>query len=206
MGEAAASVACALRAGPTIYFVRHGETDWNAEARYQGQADIPLNDKGRMQAHRNGAALRFLLPQIADADFVASPLARARESMAILRDALGLEPNDFRIDDRLKEAHYGHWQGTLAADLPEIDAAGLSARRRDPYRWCPPGGESYEALMGRIVPWLAEIERDTVAVSHGGVSRVLRGNILGIELATVPLLEVPHDRVLILRRDSVEWL
>ena len=206
MGEAPPSVACALRAGPTIYFVRHGETDWNAEARYQGQADIPLNDKGRMQAYRNGAALRFLLPQIADADFVASPLARTRESMAILRDALGLEPNDFRIDDRLKEAHYGRWQGTLASDLPEFDAVGLSARRRDPYRWCPQGGESYEALMERIVPWLAEIERDTVAVSHGGVSRVLRGNILGIELATVPLLEVPQDRVLILRRDNVEWL
>jgi broad specificity phosphatase PhoE len=206
MGEAALSVACALRAGPTIYFVRHGETDWNAEARYQGQADIPLNDKGRMQAHRNGAVLRFLLPQIAEADFVASPLERARESMAIVRDALGLEPSAFRIDDRLKEAHYGRWQGTLAADLPEIDAEGLSARRRDPYRWCPPGGESYEALMDRIVPWLAEIERDTGVVSHGGVSRVLRGNILGIALATVPLLEVPQDRVLILRRDSVEWL
>ncbi len=206
MGEAGLNVACALRAGPTIYFVRHGETDWNAEARYQGQADIPLNDKGRMQAHRNGAALRFLLPQIANSDFVASPLTRARESMAIVRDALGLEPDAFRIDDRLKEAHYGRWQGTLAADLPEVDAEGLSARRRDPYRWCPPGGESYEALMGRIVPWLAEIERDTVAVSHGGVSRVLRGNILGIELATVPLLEVPQDRVLILRRDGVEWL
>jgi probable phosphoglycerate mutase len=59
--------------------------------------------------------------------------------------------------------------------------------------------------MARIVPWLAEIERDTVVVSHGGVSRVLRGHILSLDPAMVPLLEVPQDRVLILRRGSAEW-
>jgi probable phosphoglycerate mutase len=203
MGEAGTSL---LRAGPTIYFVRHGETAWNAEARYQGQADIPLNDKGREQARANGLTLRSLLPQIAGADYVASPLSRTRETMELVRSALGLEPASYRIEERLKEAHYGSWQGTLLADLPRIDAEGLYARRRDPFRWCPPGGESYESLMARIVPWLAEVERDTVAVSHGGVSRVLRGYILGLDAATVPYLEVPQDRVLILRRGSVEWL
>lgn len=195
-----------MHADATIYFIRHGETDWNAEERYQGQADIALNDRGRAQAKRNGEALRALLPRIAEADFVASPMHRARETMAIVRAALGLEPDTFRIDERLKEAHYGDWQGTLLADLPRVDAQGIAARSRDPFRWRPKGGESYEDLMARTVPWLMDVTRDSVVVSHGGVSRVLRGHILGLDVATVPGLEVPQDRVLVLRRDGIDWL
>ena len=190
----------------TIYFIRHGETDWNAESRYQGQADIPLNDKGRAQARRNGERLRQLLPKIAEADFIASPLGRARETMEIIRSALGLEPSQFRLEERIKEAHYGDWQGTLLADLAHIDAEGMKARTNDPFRWRPRGGESYEELMERTVPWLEGVSRDTVVVSHGGVSRVLRGHLLKLEPTTVPLLDVPQDRVLILRRDGIDWL
>jgi probable phosphoglycerate mutase len=195
-----------MRPDVTIYFIRHGETEWNAEARYQGQADIPMNARGRAQAARNGETLRPLLPEIAKADYVASPLARARETMQIVRTVLGLPPDDFRVDDRLTEAHYGDWQGTLAADLPRLDAEGLNARTRDPFRWRPHGGESYEDLMARAVPWLESIERNTVVVSHGGVSRVLRGHILGLDLKSVPLLDVPQDRVLVLRHDTTDWL
>ena len=68
-----------MRAGVTLYFIRHGETQWNADARYQGQADVPMNDTGRGQARRNGEALRRFLPDLAQADFLASPLARARD-------------------------------------------------------------------------------------------------------------------------------
>ena len=206
MGDARPASSDAMRADLTIYFIRHGETDWNAQARYQGQADIPMNETGRAQAQRNGDALRHLLPDIANADFVASPLDRARETMRIVRAALGLEPDAFRIDERLKEAHYGDWQGTLLTDLPGLDAAGIAARTRDPFRWRPQGGESYEDLMGRTLPWLDGVTRDTVVVSHGGVSRVLRGHILGLDVATVPGLDVPQDRVLLLRRDGIDWL
>jgi probable phosphoglycerate mutase len=195
-----------MRADVTIYFIRHGETDWNAEARYQGQADVPMNATGRTQARRNGEALRPLLPRISEADFVASPLARAKETMEIVRTALGLDPKQFRVDDRLKEAHYGDWQGTLLADLPRLDAHGMEARREDPFGWRPAGGESYEDLMARTRPWLDAVARDTVVVSHGGVSRVLRGHILNLDLQSVPRLDVPQDRVLVLRCDSVEWL
>jgi histidine phosphatase superfamily protein (branch 1) len=121
---------CALRLGVTIYFLRHGETDWNRALRYQGQHDIPLNEQGRAQARRNGEALRALLPDIAAAEFVASPLSRARETMEIARAGLGLAPSGYRVDDRLKELHYGHWEGQLAADLPALDPTGRDARRR----------------------------------------------------------------------------
>lgn len=206
MGEVSPSRVCVLRPGVRIYFIRHGETDWNAEARYQGQADIPMNERGRAQARSNGETLRRLMPDIAGADFVASPLARARETMAIVRQSLGLEPDAFQVDDRLKEVHYGHWQGTLASDLPGVDARGMAERARDPFRWRPVGGESYADLMARAVPWLATVARDTVVVSHGGVSRVLRGHILGLDENSVPLLGVPQDRVLILCSDCVDWL
>ena len=195
-----------MRAGVTIYFIRHGETDWNAQSRYQGQADVPMNELGRAQARRNGEALQALLPDIARHSYVASPLSRARETMEIVRAAMGLAPGAYALDDRLMEIHYGHWQGIFAADLPEIDAAGVQARALDTFRWRPQGGESYQDLMKRAVAWLDGVERDTVVSAHGGISRVLRGHLYGVETAEVPQLPVPQDRVLILRREGMEWL
>ena len=197
---------CALRLGVTIYFLRHGETDWNRALRYQGQHDSPLNEQGRAQARRNGEALRALLPEIAAAEFVASPLSRARETMEIARAGLGLASSGYRVDDRLKELHYGHWEGQLAADLPALDPTGLDARRRDPFGWRPRGGETYAELAQRTIAWLGEVERDTVVASHGGVSRILRGHILRLDRRLITALEMPQDRVLVLRRGRADWL
>jgi broad specificity phosphatase PhoE len=195
-----------MRADVTIYFIRHGETDWNAQSRYQGQADVPMNEIGRAQAQRNGEALRALLPAVSKFNYVASPLLRARETMEIVRAAMGLEPRDYALDERLKELHYGDWQGIFAHDLPNIDASGIAARSRDTFRWRPKGGESYEDLMVRSVDWLGDVTSDTVVAAHGGVSRVLRGHLFGLEPAAVPELPVPQDRVLVLRRDGMDWL
>jgi broad specificity phosphatase PhoE len=195
-----------MRDDVTIYFIRHGETDWNVQSRYQGQADVPMNDNGRAQARRNGEALRALLPEIAGARYVASPLARTRETMEIARGALGLDRGAYEIDDRLKEIHYGHWQGIFAADLPGVDAAGVAERETDTFRWRPRGGESYADLMVRSVAWLNDVDADTVVAAHGGVSRVLRGHLYGIDSALVPELPVPQDRILVLRRDGMHWL
>jgi len=195
-----------MRAGVTIYFIRHGETGWNAKARYQGQADIPMNATGRVQAQRNGEVLRGLLPAIARCRFIASPLSRARATMEIVRTAMGLPPRDYDLDDRLKEINYGAWQGVFAADLPTVDPQGLAARAKNAFHWRPEGGESYADLMARAVDWLEEIEEDAVVAAHGGISRVLRGHLYGIDTAAVPELPVPQDRILVLRRDGMEWL
>jgi broad specificity phosphatase PhoE len=192
--------------GITLYFVRHGETDWNAERRYQGQTDIPLNEKGRSQSRRNGEALRAHLTALRDADFIASPLTRARETMEILRTCLALDPKAYRIDQRLIELSYGAWEGQLQADLPRIDPEGLAARKKDPFRWRPDGGESYADLLNRTIEWLATIERDTVIASHGGVSRCLRAHLLDLEPDSIPHLESPQDKVLILRKGSMAWV
>jgi probable phosphoglycerate mutase len=111
-----------LKSGVTLYFVRHGETDWNRAGRYQGQRDIPLNGTGRAQAARNGRVLAEVLGGgAAVLDYVASPLSRARETMEIMRSELMLPPLDYRTDNRLREIHYGHWEGRLWQELPHTD-------------------------------------------------------------------------------------
>jgi probable phosphoglycerate mutase len=196
-----------LAAGVTLYFVRHGETDWNLAQRYQGQRDIPLNDTGRGQAARNGAVLRDLLGAAAHTiDYVASPLLRARETMEIIRRQLKLAPHDYPTDDRLREIDYGHWAGQLWNELPVTDAAGFAARKADPWNWRPLDGESYHMLSDRVALWLGEMRRDAVVVAHGGVSRVLRGLVLQLAGDQVPTLEVPQDKVLLLVDGSARWI
>jgi len=192
---------------PTIYFVRHGETDWNVAKRYQGQTDTPLNDRGRGQAARNGRVLREVLgPEAAALDYVASPLMRTSETMAIIRRELGLEPDRFRRDDRLKEIHFGHWEGRVWYDLPAEDPEGFAARKADPWGWTPRLGESYAMLSDRVAGWLLSVERPVVVVSHGGVSRVLRGRVLGLAPRLITDLEVPQDKVMVLESGALRWV
>lgn len=194
-----------MKPGLTLYVVRHGETDWNAAGRLQGQTDIPLNDTGRGQAHRNGEKLRDHLPAPHTLDFIASPLSRAYETMELLRLGLGLPREGFATDDRLKEISYGVCEGRTWPQLPPIDSKGI-ARHRDPYNWCPDGGESYADLTARTRGWLDDIARDAVVVTHGGITRTLRGIAIGIPTAKVPTLKVPQDRVLVLRKGEMGWL
>lgn len=196
-----------LKAGVTLYFIRHGETDWNAVQRYQGQTDIPLNDKGRGQAARNGRVLGAHLGQRAiTLDFVASPLSRASETMAIARREMGLAPDTFCRDDRLKEQNYGHWEGQLWGELPTTDPEGYKAREADKWNWQPRGGESYAMLANRIAGWLREIDRDCVVASHGAVSRALRSLVIDLPINEIAALEVPQDKIMLVRAGAIDWL
>jgi broad specificity phosphatase PhoE len=196
-----------LKPGLTLYFVRHGETDWNRAQRYQGQIDIPLNNTGRGQASRNGRVLAEMLGERAALlDYLASPLMRARETMEIIRRELGLPPAGYRTDDRLRELHYGYWEGQLWQELPVTDPDGYAARKADPWNWQPAGGESYRMLSQRIALWLAETANDAVVVSHGGVSKVLRGLILRLTGTEIAGLDVPQDKVLLVTLGNVRWL
>jgi broad specificity phosphatase PhoE len=173
-------------ASPILYFLRHGETDWNAERRLQGQHDIPLNVLGRSQAVCCGGILAAELARIGRAadsfDFVASPLSRARVTMELARGALGLDPSAYRTDPRLMELSFGEWEGFTYDELKTHDPENLLIAARDQKKWTflPPGGESYLQLLARVAEWHGEIERDTVVVAHGGVCRVLIAHF-GIE-------------------------
>ena len=195
-----------LKPGLTLYLIRHGQTDWNRDSRYQGQRDIPLNDTGRAQARRQGEVLKSRMPGLAAADFVSSPLERAVETMQLIRSVLGLEADSYRMDPAILELSYGHWEGELASELSEKDPAGVAGKASDPFGWQPIGGESYCDLQRRIAAWLDGLERDTVAITHGGVSRVARGALLGIDPDLVPFLDVPQDKILLLRYGVMDWL
>ncbi|MFT3731568.1 MAG: histidine phosphatase family protein [Hyphomicrobium sp.] len=202
----AAKATVSLKPGILLYLIRHGETDWNRESRYQGQRDIPLNAVGREQARRHGEILKQFMPAITAFDFVASPLQRAQETMRLVRGAIGLDPDGFRIAPEIAELSYGYWEGELAAELPLKDPEGVAGKASDPYGWRPRDGESYQDLEQRVSGWLATLSSDTIAVSHGGVSRVARGALLGIDRSVVPFLEVPQDRILALSDRRQQWL
>ena len=162
---------------PTIYYIRHGETAWNAEGRFQGSQDIPLNDLGRTQAVKAGGILADLFARDSrDAKtlpFVASPLGRARSTMELMRGAIDLPPHDYAIDDRLREIGFGHWEGMTLPQMEQANPDAFALRQVDKWGAAPPGGESYASVTLRIRDWYDSLLGDTVAVAHGGTARAL---------------------------------
>jgi probable phosphoglycerate mutase len=162
---------------PTIYFVRHGQTEWNAAGRFQGTQDIPLNDLGKAQAVRSGELLADILKNDAHdpvkIPFVSSPLGRTRNTMELMRGALGLLPHGYELDDRLREIGYGHWEGSTLAQMEVSHPDVFAQRQIDKWGVPPPGGESYASVSLRMRDWYDSLLQDTVAVSHGGSCRAL---------------------------------
>lgn len=155
----------------TIYLARHGETDWNRERRWQGHADVVLNESGKSQARELAEALRT--SGLCRA--YSSDLSRARETAEIVADALGLGP--VSVDPGLRERSFGVFEG-----LTEIEC-----RERYPEHWAgyasdlrrpPPGAEPFERVAERIraaVDRILDEKLDQpgaiLLVSHGGAIR-----------------------------------
>jgi probable phosphoglycerate mutase len=172
------------RGMPTIYYIRHGETDWNVEGRLQGGIDTPLNELGRRQAAQAGRILAGLFARHGRAAsrlaYVASPLRRARSTMDLVRAELKLPPGGYALDDRLREIGYGHWEGSTLAQARVSHPELYASRERDKWAALPPGGESYASVQIRMRDWYDSVQADTVAVAHGGTARALMV-ALGIE-------------------------
>ncbi|SRR6266568_2487278 len=189
---------------PVLYYIRHGETDWNVEGRLQGQCDIPINAKGRTQADLCGGILRDLLArEDGEPDFVASPLGRARETMERVRTVLGSDPQGYRVDPRLAEVSFGRWEGFTLAELAARFPHEAAARDRDKWGFTPPEAESYATMSLRMRAWYDTLTRDTVAVAHGGT---LRGLIVQLGIASkdeAPFLNVTQGTVYVIRDGSM---
>jgi broad specificity phosphatase PhoE len=188
-----------------IYVVRHGQTDWNAERRLQGQKDIPLNPIGREQARQNGINLAEILKVEGIAfDFVASPLTRTRQTMEILRTAMGVDPKAYRTDERLVEVSFGDWEGFTLKELKATQRDRVSERNLNKWDFIPPGddAESYEIMSWRIGSWLNSVNKPTVCVTHGGVIRSLFKMIADLPKHEAAEGEIPQDRIL--RIDAAE--
>ena len=194
-----------------LIFVRHGETAYNAESRLQGQLDTPLNARGREQARAIGGTLRSLLgPEIDRLDeaqaFFASPLERARETMDIARDAMGLKPGRYHLDPVLKELSFGVWEGLTWPEIEVRDAKGLRARRKDRWAFAPEGGESYAMLAVRLRPWLDSLSEHAFVISHGGVAQVLMALIAGVPPAKAVEAPIIQGRAILFENGSCRWI
>ncbi len=176
-----------------VLLIRHGQSEWNADGRWQGQADPPLTDLGRHQAQHAARNLGAV-----DA-IVASDLQRASETALIISNDLGVGP--LVLDPGLRERDAGEWSGLTRAEIdsdwpgyldptptisdgsfetgPGGGAAAGTAERRDPPRR-PPSWESDAALLGRALAALGRIHDlapggEVIAVTHGGLVYVLEG-------------------------------
>jgi probable phosphoglycerate mutase len=193
---------------PLVYFVRHGQTDWNMEGRLQGQADTDITELGRRQADRNGHRLAELIGTAEGFDFVASPMRRTRETMERVRAAMVLPPAEYRTDARLVEVHFGDWQGHTFVELESRQPGSTMARSKDKWNFVPPGakGESYQMLLERVRPWFEALERPTVCVTHGGVIRTVFRMVADTPERQAARLDVPQDKVLRLSDGRLDWL
>jgi probable phosphoglycerate mutase len=161
-----------------LLLVRHGETDWNMERRFQGHADPPLNQRGRDQARALAAELRA--EEIAAV--YTSDLARARETAEIIAAEFDAEVVPVR---ELREMDVGEWQGLTWDEIEARYPAGAVKWREAGFGW--EAGESYEQLTDRVVPALRRIAADhpgqrVLVVAHGGTVRATRAFIQGLSV------------------------
>jgi len=192
---------------PTVYYIRHGETDWNVAGRLQGRCDIVLNTRGRAQAAHCGEVMRKLFARDKrnpeTLDYVSSPLKRASETMRLVRAALGLPAQGYRSDERLAEIAFGAWEGFTIAQLHERDPARIAQREHDKWHFVPPGGESYEMVAARMRAWYAGLARDTVVTAHGGTARGLIADLGIAKPAAAPLLDIEQGMVYVFEGEAL---
>jgi broad specificity phosphatase PhoE len=192
---------------PTIYYLRHGETDWNVEGRLQGQHDIPLNARGREQAAHCGEVLRDLFAKQgidpAALDYVSSPLGRARQTMELARPAFGLPADGYAVESRLTEISFGQWEGFTIAQLRNRDPQRIAQREHDKWHFMAPGGESYKAVSERMRAWYDGLSRDTVVTAHGGTARGLMASLGIAKPAAAPLIDIAQGVVYVFEADKL---
>ncbi|WP_458316633.1 glucosyl-3-phosphoglycerate phosphatase [Mycolicibacterium brisbanense] len=175
-----------------LLLLRHGQTEYNAGSRMQGQLDTELSDLGRDQAAAAAEVLAKRQPLL----IVSSDLRRALDTAMTLGDRAGLP---VQIDERLRETHLGDWQGLTHLEVDAV-APGARAIWRDDARWAPHGGESRVDVARRSVPLVSEIvatqhewgldepERPVVLVAHGGLIAALTAGLLGLPVDNWPVL------------------
>lgn len=167
-----------------LVLLRHGQTDYNATRRMQGQLDTDLSDLGRKQA----AVVAEVVAGLDPLAIVSSDLRRAYDTATAIGDRAGLP---VQIDSRLRETHLGEWQGLTHTDV-DTAAPGARAAWRADATWAPPAGESRLDVAARSTRVVDELldkyedwgERPIVLVAHGGLIAAL----------TAALLDLPVDR------------
>ena len=182
-----------------IIMLRHGQTDWNAQQKYQGQSDIPLNDTGREQASQAALLIKGQEPVQA---IYCSDLVRAHETAEIIGRSLRIEPI---CDARLRELSFGEWEGLTFTEVYEKFPQAFDDWFRDTENYTVPGGESFHGLSLRVLQAIDDIQQAShqvaLLVTHGGVIKAVLRHAdehtdlwnKGIETASMISLEITAD-------------
>ncbi|WP_288866230.1 histidine phosphatase family protein [uncultured Corynebacterium sp.] len=172
-----------------LILLRHGETEYNASSRMQGQLDTVLSDRGVAQAHAAAKELRGL----GISKIVSSDLMRAKHTADVVGADLGLPVG---VDTRLRETHLGDWQGKTHSEV-DNEHDGARAVWRTDASWAPPRGESRLEVAARAREVVDGLMRDyrqwddsaVLLVAHGGTIAALTASLLGFVVAQYPALK-----------------
>jgi probable phosphoglycerate mutase len=190
----------------TLYIARHGQTPMNVEGRYPGYSNITLTALGEEQARTIGRILRRDLGPRPALAFIASPLLRAQVTMRLLRSELDLPPNGFATDARLLDIDHGDWTGLTVPQVQARFAQNWRDFDADPWNTHMQGGENHAELAARVRSFLNDLNGDTVTVSHGATTQMLRGLTTGLPHEAIPELDEPQGVVFRVRDGMSELL
>ena len=177
-----------------LILVRHGETDWNAEGRIQGMLDVPLNALGLRQSELAAAELARTIEL---AELVSSDLVRTRETTKPINEATGFEP---RFDARIRERHFGVWQGMTYEEWRIKDAEGIARYNAGDPDYGPEGGETASQFLARCVSAVSDLvtaskEKTLILVTHGGVVSSMVRHAEGLNPQSARTWSVPNASI-----------
>ena len=170
----------------------------------QGQRDIPLNDRGRRQAKRNGRILSRLVSG-GNWEVAVSPLDRARETLQIILET-GVKAGHVTPEDSLKEIAFGAFEGLTPREIREQFPDLMKDRSADRWNFTVPGGESYAELSARVWTWLESRQAPTLVVAHGGVMRVILRRLADLPESAGTGIRAPQNRVLAITGTTIAFL
>ena len=193
--------------GPDVarfVLVRHGETEYNRQGRWQGAgSDPPLNDRGRQQARAVDAALA----EVPFDALYSSDLDRALETARILGASRGLKP---RVLEGLREMSHGAWEGKTFPEILDTWADEYQRFESDPRNVRRPEGDSYSDLAARVWPLLDRLAdrhrgKRALVVTHGGPIRLVLSDLTGTPLTERDRLGVDNGTWFVVEKAGAAW-
>ena len=174
--------------------IRHGHTPWNRAGRIQGRTDIALDNDA--EAHLRG----LTLPAPWDSyDLVSSPLKRARRTAELISDRTPTAV------PALIEMDWGAWEGGHGSQLIADPTSGYRHIEEWGWDFKPPNGESPADVRDRLIPWAQGLTRNTVAICHIGIMRVLMAQATGWNFSGEAPFRIKRDRLFVIRIDGSDW-
>ena len=174
-----------------LALLRHGHTAWNRAGQIQGRSDIPLDEAARVELSE------FTLPAPWDqADLWSSPLSRAVETAEIVA---GRAP---KTAPALTEMFWGDWEGKKGLDLKSDPSSGFRDIEQWGWHYRPPNGETPAEVWSRLAPWVDTLQRDTVAVCHIGIMRMILARAHGWNFDGPAPFRIKRNRLFVVEIDG----